>query len=403
MRGIRTEPPPMPESTYVTFEESWDAASRTGGRALSPAEARARDGAGLPYAVIYRVPGREVPLGVRMVAWQAGLLDSWAYDEHGRRTAEAELRLRTDEGQLLIRRLLVRRYPDARTAEFDVRCPRTAVDLSDGGTARISHQPEGMRGDSLEAEVAVAEEHLRTARPAFDDWPALPVEDTLPDWVAAELVPAASSWRREPSRLLGSADFDEVFRPGTHIAGVTVLGAAPCGSVRVPSGVLAVACPRSWDEVPRITVAVPPGTYPLKAALVEVADRGYGPYQEVRAVRLQICDAPVAAWEMALGPGDDTLRLRAGEAFGFDTDGAAGAFGDAGVWQDLRDLLERARRPGSPEADRLAGSVAGVHLDGGGLGADLAVFYTDGDGVHPVWVGRSASGEVVCVDVRTAC
>ncbi|WP_327388345.1 DUF4241 domain-containing protein [Streptomyces sp. NBC_01207] len=392
----------MPETTYVTFEESWDAASRTGGRALSPAEARARDAAGLPYAVIYRVPGREVPLGARMVAWQAGILDSWAYDEHGRRTAEAELRLRTDEGRLLIRCLLVRRYPDAQTAEFDVHCPRTAVELSEGGSARISHQPEGMRGASLEAEVAVAEEHLWTARPCFDDWPALPVEDTLPDWVAAELDGAASDWRREPSRLLGSADFDRVFRPGTLTAGATVLDSVPCGSVRVPSGVLAVACPQSWDEVPGITVAVPPGTYPLKAALVEVADRGYGPYKEVTAVRLQICDAPVAAWEMALGPGDDTLQLRAGEAFGFDTDGATGAFGDAGVWQDLRDLLERAHRPGSPEAEKLASSAAGMHLDGGGLGADLAVFYTGGDGVYPVWVGRSASGEVVCVDVQTA-
>ncbi|MGW7331291.1 hypothetical protein ACWGIU_22425 [Streptomyces sp. NPDC054840] len=77
----------MPETTYVTFEESWEEASRTGGRAQSREEARARDAAGLPYAVIYRVPGREVPLGARMVAWQAGVLDAWAYDEHGRRTA----------------------------------------------------------------------------------------------------------------------------------------------------------------------------------------------------------------------------------------------------------------------------------------------------------------------------
>ncbi|MFJ1567908.1 hypothetical protein [Streptomyces erythrochromogenes] len=40
----------MPETTYVTFEESWDAASRTGGRALSREEARARDAIGLPDA-----------------------------------------------------------------------------------------------------------------------------------------------------------------------------------------------------------------------------------------------------------------------------------------------------------------------------------------------------------------
>ncbi|THA40746.1 DUF4241 domain-containing protein [Streptomyces sp. A1547] len=101
-------------------------------------------------------------------------------------------------------------------------------------------------------------------------------------------------------------------------------------------------------------------------------------------------------------PGDDTLRLRAGAAFGFGTDGATGAFGDAAVWQDLRDLLERANWQGSPEADKLADSAVGMHLDGGGLGADLAVFCTGSDGVHPVWVGRSASGEVDCVDVQTA-
>ncbi|MGW2275158.1 DUF4241 domain-containing protein [Streptomyces yangpuensis] len=396
----------MPDTMYVTFEESWDAKSRTGGRALSHEEARVRDAAGLPYAVIYRVPGREVPLGARMVAWRAGVLDCWAYDEHGRRTAETELQMRTDPGQLLIRRLLVRRYPDGQTGEFDVHCPRTVVELSAGGTARISHQPEGMRGASLEARLTVADEHLWTARPRFDEWPSLPVADTLPDWVAAELVAAeqasaGSGWRREPSRLLGSTDLDRVFRPGTHIGGVRVLDAVPCGSVRVPTGVLAVDCPQSGDEEPRITVAVPPGTYPVEAASVEVGDRGYRSYEELVAVRLRISDDPVAVWEMALGPGDDTLRLSTGAAFGFDTDAAMGAFGDADAWQDLRGLLERAARPGSPEADEIASTGAGVHLDGGSLGADMAVFYTGGDGVYPVWVGRSASGEIVCVHVDT--
>ncbi|MFJ9547512.1 DUF4241 domain-containing protein [Streptomyces erythrochromogenes] len=386
----------------VGYAQAWDLEARAPRQPISAGQARERDTAGLPYAVVYRTPGREVPLGVRMVAWRAGTVDAWAYDEHGRRTAEAELRLRDDGGRLLVRRLLVRHYPDGRTGEFDVDCPRTAVDLSAGGTARISHQPEGMRGASLEAKVAVAEEHLWTARPDFGDWPAFPVADTLPDWVAARLGAPASGWRREPSRLLGSTDFDRLFRPGTRLPGGTVLDPVPCGSLRVPSGVLAVDCPQSGDEAPGITVAVPPGTYPVRAALIEVADSRYGSHEEVVAVRLQICDAPVAAWEMALGPGQDTLGLRAGEAFGFGTDGAAGAFGDAGLWQDLRDRLERANRQGSPEADKLTASLAGVHLDGGSLGADLAVFYTGGDGVHPVWVGRSPSGDVVCVDVPTA-
>ncbi|KJY44739.1 hypothetical protein VR46_18785, partial [Streptomyces sp. NRRL S-444] len=190
-------------------------------------------------------------------SWDAE--SAWAYDEHGRRTAEAELRLRDDEGRLLIRRLLVRRYPDGQTAEFDVHCPRTAVELSADGAARISHQPEGMRGASLEAEVSVAEEDLWSARPDFDDWPALPVADALPDRVAAKLVSAASGWRREPSRLRGSTDFDRVFRPGTHIGDAPVAawemalgpGTIRSGSVRERPSASARTGQRAPSATPR--------------------------------------------------------------------------------------------------------------------------------------------------------
>ncbi|MFK0258305.1 acetyltransferase [Streptomyces sp. NPDC090445] len=49
------------------------------------------------------------------------------------------------------------------------------MELSADGTARISHQPEGMRGASLEAEVAVAEDTLS------DTLPGEPVVIDAPD------------------------------------------------------------------------------------------------------------------------------------------------------------------------------------------------------------------------------
>ncbi|QES55134.1 hypothetical protein DEJ51_13770 [Streptomyces venezuelae] len=106
------------------------------------------------------------------------------------------------------------------------------------------------------------------------------------------------------------------------------------------------------------------------------------------------------SWEMALGPGQDPRRLGEGEAYGFGTDGATGAFADARAWGSLQ------RRFGTAVEDREdggwarePGSAFFLRTREPASGAELAAFAVTSDGSHPVWVGRSADGHVVGVVV----
>ncbi|MEK2493662.1 DUF4241 domain-containing protein [Kitasatospora purpeofusca] len=389
----------------VEYAEKWDPASRTAGRALSAGEARARDAEGLPYAVLLRVPGSALPAEVRLVSWGAGFVEVWAYDEQGRRTLEAELSLLVDEEWLLNRRAISWRYPDPVMADSAQDCPRTVVDLFPDGTGRISHQPEGMRGSSLEAVLTVPKERLWSARPEFGTWRPLPGGEHLPDWVRAHVdtagTPGASvPWRRQPSRMFSSVDFDALFRPGTRMSGpyedeMTAVEPRRTGTLRVPSGRLAVDCPLDQDG-PHFSIAVPPGEHVLDEARAVSLDGR----ESSTAVRLRVGEAPAVSWEMALRPCDDTRLLGEGEAYGFGTDGATGAFADAAAWGPLQRLSRQAMEDDDPEAWRYGdGSVYFLHTREPGSGAELVAFAVSSDGVHPAWVGRSADGDVVGVVV----
>ncbi|MFD5417329.1 DUF4241 domain-containing protein [Streptomyces sp. NPDC127069] len=389
----------------VGYVEGWDPASRTPGRALSAVEARARDAAGLPYAVMHRVPGSEVPAEVRLVSWGAGFVEVWAYDEQGRRTLEAELRLLVDEERLLNRRAISWRYPDPVMAEFAPDCPRTVVEAFPDDTGRISHQPQGMRGSSLEAVLTVPEERLWLARPMFGGWRPLPGGEHLPDWVRVHLdtagTPEASvPWRRESSRMFSSVDFDALFRPGTRMSGpygdeMTAVEPRRTGTLSVPSGLLAVDCPLDPDG-PHFSIAVPPGEHVLDEAQAAFLDG----CESSTAVRLRIGEAPAVSWEMALRPCDDTRLLGEGEAYGFGTDGAMGAFADAGAWGALQRLSRQVMEDEDPEARKYStGSAYFLRTREPGSGDELVAFAVGSDGVHPVWVGRSADGHVVGVVV----
>ncbi|WP_311137212.1 DUF4241 domain-containing protein [Streptomyces sp. I6] len=103
---------------------------------------------------------------------------------------------------------------------------------------------------------------------------------------------------------------------------------------------------------------------------------------------------------MGLGPDDDPRLLGENEIFGFCTDGATGCFADAGARESLHRLFERHlvhEEPGVGED--IPDSLYILRTQDEASGGELVAFATTGDGTHPVWVGRSADGDLAEVVV----
>jgi hypothetical protein len=123
----------------------------------------------------------------------------------------------------------------------------------------------------------------------------------------------------------------------------------------------------------------------------------------VAAARLEIRDEPVATWELALLPGEDTEDLDDGELFGYPVDGGTGCFVDAQTFQAAGEEEDFAvqvaasiwHRPQAP-----VGSVpqrAPITMSVGNDEHAVVVFDTGwGDGNYSTWIGRTADGDVAC-------
>ncbi|MEV6331414.1 DUF4241 domain-containing protein [Streptomyces sp. NPDC051909] len=407
----------MEDVVEVAYGEGWDLATRTLWRPLTAEAAAVRDAAGLPYVAAYRRAGREAPLEVRLTSWRDHFTGVWVYDEQGRRTCRLDLRL-LDGDRLLHHEAERWSYPAAGAPEFDPGCERRKMTLYPDGRGSDERERPG-RGLFVSS-ADVPEEQRRLDRPGFGSWPLFSAQehgiaDGVP-FAVAEPEPEPEpegNGEGEPKGLWSAPRpaepvcLDELFRPGTRLAAgyhpdVTVLPPVAQGTLRVPSGELAVDAPDNYGEGgPRIVIPVPPGEYALEEA--QTRARGES-YVSTPAARLRLSDAPVASWEMALGEDDDVRLLGDGEAYGFGTDGASGCFADAAAWDALKQRFARAHMEGDEEAgEGIADSLYFLRTAdpeaAGGAGADLAAFYTCGDGVWPVWIGRSAAGDVVCVTV----
>ncbi|MFE5585798.1 DUF4241 domain-containing protein [Kitasatospora sp. NPDC056531] len=214
----------------------------------------------------------------------------------------------------------------------------------------------------------------------------------------------------EDERML----LDAVFTPGEGLGirandpltVVRVVEVKEVTTIRVPSGRLVVGSPWPDDEDDELNPPtgrelaerIPPGSYLVEASWI--ADQWRS---AVAAVRLCVADAPVVAWENALGVGEDIESARPGKRFRFfpsDTNTACFADATAWVeltlpfrqfWRDLRTGLDTAQ-----EREQLHdGSFEGVSHEG--LGADLVTFTADED--NAVWLGRAGDGTVASVVV----
>ncbi|WP_030965483.1 DUF4241 domain-containing protein [Streptomyces sp. NRRL S-378] len=433
----------------VGYAQGWDPEARAPWRPISAREARERDAAGLPYVVVYREPGREAPLEVRLVSWRDHYVGLWVYDAQGRRTHDLDRRVLDAPSRLLRRYTVAWHYTDPEMPEFDAKCPRTTVDLFPDGRGRRTQEPQGKGGGAHVTSPSLSDDERWMDRPAFGEWPLLSAEAhglTEPPTFAAA-GPGVSGGRGEgadesesdsdgesegeseagergdgaapvtcwrPPRPAQPGPINDLFRPGVRVTDgyhpeMTVVEPRRVAGLCVPSGLLAVSGPDAdAGDGPRITVPVPPGEYVVDEACVRYSYHCEWRNTEVTttactAVRLLVSETPAASWTMALAADDDPRLFIENQITGFDTDGATGCFADAGAWEPLVALYVRGLIQGEPDLDGYEdiddGSLFMQRTWDEASGGELMAFATTGDGTYPVWLGRSDAGELVAVVV----
>lgn len=400
----------MTKSVGVVYCEGWDARSRAVIGPLTSEVARERDRAGEQYAVLL-LAGR-TPSALLEISWRHHVCTVWSFDAQQRRAAKYDLRTLADDRLLLIEQVEWR-YLDTWVPELGHATARRTRRYSLDGLYSETYQPAGDLGGSSHNVGLTSTGLQRHPTPTFGDW------TTLAD-LAGEMSPGTTfieygspppglavspllgpPWR--PPVPLQPASLEPMFCDGARYAipdyGTVIVEVREVGQLRMPTGRLVAADPGVlYDGVPPRLVAdsvpftaqVSPGAYPVALSLVRWVD--HPEHVTVAAGRLLISSEPVASWEMALRLGDDPRTLGNGEFYGFGVDTGAACFVDAAAVGGVARMAE-------PHRDMLKQVQGGrtVEATDSASGANLIAFSSGlGNGEYPVWVGRTASGEVAC-------
>jgi hypothetical protein len=213
-----------------------------------------------------------------------------------------------------------------------------------------------------------------------------------------------------PPRPLRPGRLDLLFTPGTRlevgsseaipgVGGTVTVEVGQIGTLRMPSGALIACDPGYLYEPPGervvethayrqshqpFTATVPPGEYPVMLSEFRWL-AGSGP--RVVAAKVWVRDGRVASWEMALRPGEDPRTLSDNGFFGFGVDEGVGCFYDAAAAPALAPLTE----------GLVLGYEMTAEVTDEKSGANLIAFSSGwGDGTYPIWIGRTAAGDIAC-------
>ncbi len=384
----------MPDWDAV-YCEGWDSAGTAPFGILTTAAAQRRDRAGVQYAVL--LLDRGGPVALLHVAWGAGYLGVYLFDEQGRRDREFDYRVLDDPDLLYWRGFRCWRL-DPAAAEFADQPWWLRLDIDHHGDATTEWVGND---DGSHATVTRIPPDLRAIRKApFGSWRSyLDTEALGHGFRAGEPGVAGPVWT--PPAPLRPRDIEALFVAGTHLrAGsdgvVRVRAPYDAGLLHLPSGRLVAADPAAYDPTDdALVIDVPPGDYPVSVGWAVVgADDG----AEVTAVRVLLDGEPALTWEPALRSGQDTRMLPDGHFFGFDVDSGIGAFFDARDADALTSEFQRIFAVDDPFPATAAPRCFAVSIDDSGTGTNLVAYRSGlGDGSYPVWIGRDAAGRIVSV------
>jgi uncharacterized protein DUF4241 len=168
------------------------------------------------------------------------------------------------------------------------------------------------------------------------------------------------------------------------------------GPVVLPTGRV-VGCDPLVAQATPFVDEVAPGRYELRAWVAILSEDGVESQRRIAALQLVVRDEPVAAWSMALLPGQDMAALGEGEFFGYGVDAGTGTLADQVAiealsqwdYERIEDAFIPAQIPTDPIEAVIATVVdeltaANVYVVGSGWG----------DGTYATYVGRNKDGQI---------